>query len=60
MRDRTEQAELDFDTKGERFNVITDKPIKSLFLDDVEDDGLLRAEDLLADFDKWVEEKNNG
>ena len=39
MRERNDQAELDFDTKGERFNVITDKPLKSLFdcCDDVDE-----------------------
>lgn len=35
MRERTVQAEIDFDTKGERFDMTT--YVDSLFLDDVED-----------------------
>ncbi len=39
MRDRTDQAEIDFDTKGALFNVIAEHPVRSLFdgCDDVKE-----------------------
>ena len=50
MRDRVEQAELDHDTKGALFNVIAEHPVRSLFLDDVEE---LEPE-ILKKPGKWV------